>query len=192
MKLKIVYYIFVKNKYKICENKENVVFYRFLRSFSAKELSNILLLCYNRRKLFRRRKTKEEASMINQFLEFLENSYTAYQAAENARTFLIENGVSPVERNGRLGARRKRPLLCRKERKKHHSVHGGRARQFFLQNRRLPHGFSRIEAQRKRGDGDGALCEAQCRNLRRRNLVQLFRPPLENRGQSRRPKTGRP
>lgn len=29
MKLKIVYYIFVKNKYKICENKENVVFIRF-------------------------------------------------------------------------------------------------------------------------------------------------------------------
>ena len=109
MKLKIVYYIFVKNKYKICENKENVVFYRFLRSFSAKELSNILLLCYNRRKLFRRRKTKEEASMINQFLEFLENSYTAYQAAENARTFLIENGFRPLsetddwelEENGR-------------------------------------------------------------------------------------------
>ncbi|MFQ7077254.1 MAG: hypothetical protein ACLRSW_04565 [Christensenellaceae bacterium] len=29
--------------------------------------------------------------MINQFLEFLENSYTAYQAAENAHVF-GENG----------------------------------------------------------------------------------------------------
>ena len=47
--------------------------------------------------------------MINQFLEFLENSYTAYQAAENARTFLIENGFRTLsetddwelEENGR-------------------------------------------------------------------------------------------
>ncbi len=60
MKLNIVYYIFVKNKYKICEKKENVIFSRFLRSFSAKELSKVLLLCYNRRKHFRRGKTKEE------------------------------------------------------------------------------------------------------------------------------------
>ena len=118
--------------------------------------------------------------MINQFLEFLENSYTAYQAAENARTFLIENGFRPLsetddwelEENGRYFVERNGSSII--------AFTVGALDNFSFKivasHTDSPALKLKENAATATGPADLARssstrCEAQCRNLRRRNLV---------------------